>query len=91
MSFPVFVQKDNGKFVATLAGSPEMRAEAPTREDALTQLRLALEKRLFAGELVFLEVPTEGIMAAAGSYRDDPFLLEICEQIYRERDAEPKE
>lgn len=92
MSFPVLIHQDNGHFVATLLGAPEVRVEALTREAALTQMRAALQTRMSVGELVFLDVPEEeGILAAAGTYRDDPALLEICEEIYRQRDAEPKE
>lgn len=91
MAFPIFVHQDDGHLVATLLGSPEVRVEAPTREEALAQMRATLEIRMSLGELVFLEVPTEGILAAAGKYRDDPSLQEICDEIYRQRDAEPKE
>jgi len=91
MSFPIFIHQDNGQFVATLVGSPDVRAEAPTRDGALAQIQTVLEQRFAHGELVFLNVPAEGILAAAGKYADDPFLSEICEDIYRERDAEPKE
>ena len=91
MSFPVFIHQDNGHFVATLVGSPEVRVSAPTRDAALAEMRSVLDKRFAMGELVFLEVPSEGILAAAGEFRDDPFLTEIREEAYRQRDAEPKE
>jgi hypothetical protein len=92
MSFPVFVHQDNGHFVATLIGAPEVRVTAPTREGAIAQMQVALDRRHAAGELVFLEVSTrKGVSAIAGKYRDDPTLKDIREEIYRERDAEPKE
>jgi len=91
MSFPVFIHQDNGHFVATLVGEPEFRVTAHSRDLVLLEMRRALQNRFSNGELVMLEVPTEGILAAAGKYRDDPYLSEICDEIYRQRDAEPKE
>src|SRR5438309_1715602 len=91
MAIPVFIDQDNGKFVATLVGSPEVRVSAPTREAALAQMQTVLQERMSQGNLVLLEVAREGIMAIAGKYKDDPFLTEIREEIYRQRDAEPKE
>ena len=43
------------------------------------------------GDLVFVETAPQGIAALAGKYRDDPSLTQIREEIYRARDAEPKE
>jgi hypothetical protein len=92
MSFPIFVQKDNGQYMATLVGVPDVRVSAPTREGAIAQMQAALDQRYSAGEIVFLDVPArQGIMALAGKYRDDPTLDDIVEEIYRARDAEPKE
>jgi hypothetical protein len=92
MSFPVLVHQDNGHFVATLAGVPEVRVTAPTRDGALAAIQTAVQDRMSCGDLVFLDIPEpEGIMAAAGKYADDEDLKDICEEIYRQRDAEPKE
>jgi hypothetical protein len=91
MSFPVFVHRDNGQFVATLVGVPDIRVTALTRHDVLAQMQATLEKHASEGELVFLDLPSRGIMAIAGKYRDDPTLQDICDEIYRNRDAEPKE
>ncbi len=91
MSFPVFINQDNGHFVATLVGSPDVRVTAPSRESALAEMRLVLKQRMSQGELVFLDLEPEGILAMAGKYRDDPTIQDICDEIYRERDAEPKE
>ena len=91
MSLPVFIHQDNGCFVATLVGVPEVSVSAPTREGALALMQVALQQRMWRGELVLLDVPAKGIMAIAGKYRDDESLIEICEEIYRQRDAEPKE
>ena len=91
MSFPVFVHQDNGQFVATLVGAPDVRVTAHTREAALAEMQATLEKHASEGELVFLSLPPRGVMAIAGKYRDDPTLQDICDEIYRNRDAEPKE
>lgn len=91
MSFPVFIHQDNGHFVATLVGSPDLSVTGASRELAIHEMRRALQTRFAKGELVFLDLPTEGILAAAGKYRDDPYLSEICDEAYRQRDAEPKE
>jgi len=92
MAFPIFIHQDNGHFVATLLGAPDVRVESMTRDGALADMQIALEKRFAQGELVFLDVPQKcGILAMAGKYRDDPTLADIREEIYRQRDAEPKE
>lgn len=91
MSFPVFIHQDNGHYVATLVGVPDVRVTALTRDAALAEMQTALEKHAADGELVFLNLPPKGIMALAGKYRDDPTLQDICDEIYRNRDAEPKE
>jgi hypothetical protein len=77
--------------VATLVGSPDVRVSAPTREEALAEIRTILQTRVRHGDLVFVETPLEGIAAFAGKYRDDPSLTQIREYIYLARDAEPKE
>jgi predicted RNase H-like HicB family nuclease len=92
MAFPIQIYQENGNYVATLLGAPEVRTEAMTREGALADMQCALEKRIAKGELVFLEVPEKlGILAIAGKYKDDPTLADIRDEIYRQRDAEPKE
>lgn len=92
MPYPVAVRQENGRYVATLLGAPELRAEGATREAALAQLQALLQERVARGELVSMEVePKSGVLAIAGKYRDDPTLAEMCAEIYRERDAEPKE
>jgi len=40
---------------------------------------------------VSLEISPGSVTALAGAFADDPSLREICEQAYRERDAELKE
>jgi hypothetical protein len=91
MTFPVLVHPADGQFEATLVGAPDVRAIASSREQALAALEAAIAKRLDRGELVALEVHRPGLAGLFGKYRDDPTLREICEQAYRERDADVQE
>jgi hypothetical protein len=91
MSFPVFIHQDKGHFVATLVGSSDVHASAPTREEALAEIQSILQERVLHGDLVFIEAAPRGIVALAGKYRDDPTLSQIREDIYLARDAEPLE
>ena len=91
MSFPVFIHQDNGHFVATLVGSPDVCVSAPTREEALAEIQTILQERVLHGNLVLVETPLRGVAALAGKYRDDPSLTQLREDIYLVRDAERKE
>jgi predicted RNase H-like HicB family nuclease len=91
MTFPVLVHPANGQFEAALAGAPDVRATAATREEALAALETTIAKRLDQGELVALEVRRRGLAGLFGKYRDDPTLREICAEAYRERDADVPE
>jgi hypothetical protein len=91
MTFPVTVHPSNGQFVAALVGAPEVRATAPTRQEALAALESAIARRLDQGELVALDVRGRGLAGLFGKYRDDPTLREICEAAYKERDADVRE
>jgi len=88
MTFPVLVQPMNGQFAATLVGAPDVRATASTRAEALAALEAAIEQRVALGELLTVEVWRRGVSRLAGKYRDDPSLREICDEAYRQRDAE---
>jgi hypothetical protein len=81
----------NGQFTATLVGAPDVSVTAPTRDEALVKLESAISKRLDQGELVQLEVRRKGLAGLFGKFRDDPTLREICEEAYKERDADVRE
>jgi hypothetical protein len=49
---------------------------------------MELDKRVADEELVDLEVKPLGVSGLAGRFADDSELQTICEQIYRERDAQ---
>jgi hypothetical protein len=91
MTFPVTVHPCAGQFEATLVGAPEVSATAPTRLEALAALEAAIGKRLDQGELVLLEVRRKGLAGLFGKYRDDPTLQDICDEAYKERDADVRE
>lgn len=88
MTFPVVVHSSQGIFEATLVGAPDVRATAPTRDEALAKLESAISKRLEQGDLEALEVRRRGLAGLFGKFRDDPTLREICEEAYKERDAD---
>jgi hypothetical protein len=85
MSVTVLVEASNGAFKATLVGAPGLEAVRPSRGEALDALRGEIKRRLASGELVELELEPRGVAALAGTFRDDPSLREICEEIYAER------
>jgi hypothetical protein len=66
----------------TLSG---FTAEAPTREEALDQLRELVRGKLSRGEVVRLQVPLPGEphpwLAIAGTWKDDPDLPEFEQNI----------
>lgn len=88
MTVPVLVQQTNGQFSASLVGSPEVRCVGNSRAEAIAALQSELTRRSAAGELVNLEIPPIGVSGLAGRFQDDDALREICEQIYRDRDAQ---
>ena len=88
MTLPIVIAPSNGRFTASLAGSPEICAEEDTRDEALAALHHEISTRIGRGELVEVEFPRIGVSDLAGRYRDDPSLLEICDAAYRDRDAD---
>jgi hypothetical protein len=90
MTFPIVIERNNGKFVATMAGNPKIQAESPTREAAVAAIRSIIADRVACGELAAIEV-TPGEHPLFGLLGDDPTLKEMCDEIYKERDAQPKE
>jgi hypothetical protein len=68
-----------------------VRATAPIPAEALAALETAIEKRVEQGELVTLEIGRKGLAGLFGKYRDDPTLQDICEEAYKDRDADVRE
>ncbi|MCZ2340306.1 MAG: hypothetical protein LC104_00745 [Bacteroidales bacterium] len=92
MNVAVWVEQQNGKCVASVLGAPQLRAVADTRERAVAALRSEVETHLSAGELLFLDVEPQGLLALAGRYEQDDAAREqwdeIITEIYRQRDEE---
>ncbi len=88
MTFPILVKARGGQFAASLAGAPNVRVVEPTRSEAIDALKSKIRQRVDRGELLSLEIETEGVSSLAGTYRDDPTLGEICDEAYQLRDAE---
>lgn len=88
MTFPVLIRATNGQFSASLVGSPEPGCIGSSKEEAVAALRQKLAEKVKAGELVNLELTTVGVSDLAGRFADDPTLRDICDDIYRQRDAD---
>lgn len=87
MTFPILVTQTNGTFTASVLGAPQVTAEGATKDQAVSAVTAQLQTRLTAGEVVLVTVPEPlpfgpGTPEAAESWR------ELCEEIYRERDAQ---
>ena len=91
MTFSVIVHPAAGQFEASLVGACDVRATGPTRAVALAALEAAIEKRVEQGELLTLEIGRKGLAGLFGKYRDDPTLQDICDEAYKERDADVRE
>lgn len=88
MTFPVLIETMDGQFSASVAGSAELRCTGPSKDEAMALLQQQLVEKVKTGELVNMEMPTAGITGLAGRFADDPTLRNICEEIYRQRDAD---
>ncbi len=88
MTMPVLLEKTNGHFRASLAGSERLSAEGESADAAIQALRCKLDEKRVAGELVDIHFPLTGVSGLAGIFADDPTLPEIVADIYRQRDAE---
>jgi hypothetical protein len=67
------VADPGGQFTARLVGQCELSATAPTRGEALEQLRVILRQQFEEGSLQWVEIWRENpIMSRFGYARDDP-------------------
>lgn len=87
MTFPIRVEQQNGKFTASVLGSPQVKAEGATKEQAVAAIRAQLQNRMAAGEVVLVNVPTP-LPFRQVSPEEAAAWRELCEEIYRERDAQ---
>ena len=90
MNVPVWIEQQNGHFIACVLGAPGVKSVADNREMALAGLRTEIETRLSAGELLFLEVEPKGLSALAGRYVEDEVSKQAWDDVvteaYRYRD-----
>ena len=91
MTFSVSVSPFEDRFAAALIGEPEVCAVGRTREAAVAALKVEVSQRVERGELISLNIEPIGVTSLAGKYRDDPTLVNICAEAYRERDTEPSQ
>ena len=77
-------QPTNG-YSATALGWPDCQVTAPTREEAVEQIRSAIADLLVAGEIIDLDIPTSIIPAlysdTFGAFRDDPTFAEFVAEV----------
>jgi hypothetical protein len=88
MTFAVRIEPTNGQFTAEVVGAPDVHATAASRELAMAALRDEIAQRIQTGELNSVEIEPPGLEALFGKYADGPTLSEICDEAYRQRDAE---
>lgn len=90
MTIPVLVEQQNGKYTASVLGSPQLRATGETKDQASAALRAVLLPQVATGGLTFLDIEPQGVTALAGKYKDDPGWKEIWDDVateaYRHRD-----
>jgi hypothetical protein len=88
MTVPVLIQPSDGQYAASLVGSPDLRCVRPSKDAALAALQERLAEKIESGELVNLELSAGSVSTLAGRFADDPVLQDICDEIYRQRDAD---
>jgi hypothetical protein len=91
MTLPVEIHQENGRFTAAVLGSSDIRAEAASREEAISAVRAEIDRRRQSGKLVFVFVEPVGVSPFFGMFKDDPTLQELCDEAYRLRDADRPE
>jgi hypothetical protein len=90
MTIPVLVEQHNGKYSASVLGSPQLRASGDTKDQASEALRAVLLPQVVTGVLTFLDIEPKGVTALAGKYKDDLGWKEtwddVAAEAYRHRD-----
>ena len=88
MTYRVFLQQMAGdSYKATPLAFPDCTAVGKTREEALANLKAALDARLSEGEIVTVEAgePAHPWLKWAGMFEDDPTFDELLDEIEAER------
>ena len=76
-----------GSFTARLVGLSDLHVTAPTREEAVEQLRILLRQHLDSGSLQAITVPQENsLMRWFGHAKDDPDFADYLDEIRKFRE-----
>ncbi len=89
MQYQVFVQShDEQHFVASILGMPNLTVEGATEEEAISNVKSALEAQLAKGKFVSIEVNSETQsneavpqMKYAGIFENDPTFDDFMEKL----------
>lgn len=92
MTVPVWVEQQNGTFTASVLGSPQLRADGNTKEEAVATLVSGLGERQTRGELVLVNLPTPAVgpVHPPPSAEEIEATREMVAEIYRERDEQKR-
>jgi hypothetical protein len=90
MQVTVFVEQlDEQTYRAETAQPVALVTEGRTRDEAIEQLRVLVQRRLTAGEMVWLDLPEVAVphpwAPFAGIWKDNPDLDAVLEHIAAER------
>jgi predicted RNase H-like HicB family nuclease len=102
MQYTVMIHRQPpGRYVAHAPAVPTCRGEGRTRNEALHQLKMAIETWLIETEITTLEINTPSPLptteenpwlTTAGVFADDPMLEPMLQEILAAREAErPRE
>ena len=92
LKLAVQMTSENGRVCAKLVGTPDAFGRGSTSEEAVEALRAELARQIQDREIdwiVFNDDP-QGILALAGSLRDDPDIHGIVTEAYRLRDEQKR-
>lgn len=89
MQYQVFVQNESEQhFVASVLGIPNLTVEGKTEEEAISNVKSALEAQLAKGKFVTIEVDAEkeanqhkNQMKYAGIFASDPTFDDFMEKL----------
>jgi hypothetical protein len=87
MTVPIWVEQNNGKFLATVLGAPQVRAEGATKEQAVAAATAQLQNRVAAGAVVLVDVSNPHPVRS-DTPEEVEIMREMCAESYRERDAQ---
>jgi hypothetical protein len=92
MTIPVWVEQQNGRFSASVLGSPQLRATGGTKDEAVAALIAELNEKQRSGELVLVNLPTPVPMAPRRQLSEEEIeeTREMVAEIYRERDEQKR-